>query len=244
MDSSTLSNEQRRAQQQVDAVFHRSFLRQFFDLGGMAMRGRSASLDGSVIDDLNGNEANFRELKLSSVHSLLDCHVLHQSIRLNKTVRSVRIHGFVLGKLSHSYQQRILEAIGSLPKLEELHLNYFLDFPLSAEALYKILSGATNLAKLSIHDARFEGKIQDLYLRKNLSLVRVTFSQLYLSEPNDTLDSLVQSFMSAPNLCMLAIRMAQKEANLLSNKTLEILSKKQLKTLELRKVVLSNDQLV
>lgn len=238
-------------QNQTQQRRHQSFLRHFFDVqleGRTAAEGFAAEISErrTVVDDLKENDASFRELKLSSIHALLDWNVLLEALQQNRTVRSVRIHGFFMEKLTPTHQKLFWEAIGSLPNLKELYINYFLDFWLTEDALSSVLSRACKLTKLSIHDSKIScrGNERELVsLENHISLATVHFSQLYVSCEQSTLDSIIKSTASAPNLRKVIIRMAQQQRHLLSNKSLEELVRKRLTTLELRKIVLDTDNL-
>lgn len=232
------------ARQQDDLDFHQSFLRRFFDLPGVDTPRRDSCTRSSIIHDLKDNNRYLQELKLSSVHALVDFHQLCAAIASNNTVRSARIHGFFVEKLPAMYQQKLWEAIGNLPQLEELHLNYFLDFQLTTEVISYVLNRAKTLNTLSIHDSEISGKYIKLCLKDHTALRGIYISQLYLSDEVDSLDPLIQAFASAPNLLKLNVRMAHRQRHLLSIDTIDLLSTKGFQELELRKIVLNNDGVI
>ncbi|CAB9526774.1 expressed unknown protein [Seminavis robusta] len=213
----------------------------------------------TLIEKLHENNPNFQELKLSSIHAnTLDRTSLFRAMQQNKTVKTARIHGFFVQKLTEQEQQRLWDTIGGdMPQLlETLHCNYFLDFPLQTIHLNTVLSRAVHLTKLSIHDTILSntttGSILDaVSLKQHVNLTSIVVSQLYLDRNNNNsssnnsaniLNSFVAMCTTAPNLQKLIVRMALQEGtdSLLSCKTLESLAQTNLVTLELRRMVHSN----
>ena len=252
---------------------HRRLLRQFLDGHGEGRQHsttrrisinmtRTSPTRPSILEELKANDPAVRELQLSSTHALLDCESLLQAIRQNQTIQTVRVHGFFVEQLSSSHHQkkRLWKALGSLPQLKELHFNYFLGSSLTVEALNLVLGRAFGLAKLYLHDCKVSlgdthGSRTDMSatktslvsLKQHTALRDVHITQLILSDDETTpaaLDPLVQMLVSAPNLQMLTLRMAQPQSNLLSERTLDVLANNSgLRTLDLRHIVLDTSSM-
>ena len=205
----------------------------------------------TIIEQLASNRPEFQELLLSSFHTLLDFESLVEALSLNTSVTRIRIHGFFVEKLSSQRQDRLWETVGNLPSLEELYLNYFVDFSLHSTALSQVLHRALYLRKLSIHDSNFVWKDDDnedsrISLKDHKSLTTVNISQL--QTPVDTgyssLNLLIDMLATAPNVNKIMLRVAQDQHYPISSQSLELLSLKSLKILDLRNIVLSNDSMI
>lgn len=225
---------------------HQRILRRFLGARGALSPDlpSSRSESSSVLEQLESNNLEFQELKLSSVHAMLNFERLLKSIVNNRTVKVVRTHGFFLEKLSPTQQLHFLEAIAGLTSLEQLHTNYFLNFPLTSAMLKRLLGNALRLTHLCIHDSKLSiDNHLTLSLQNQHNLRIVNLSQISLAGQDSTLDSIMSLCTSAPNLQKLVIRMAQPQSNLAPS-TIELLAQKRLKTLELRRVPLDDNLMI
>jgi hypothetical protein len=202
----------------------------------------------NVIDQLRQNDAEFSVLKLDGSHTALNLDRLVDAIECNTTVKNIQIHGGLVANLPLEHQHLLWHALGKLPKLEEIHFKYFLEFPLMLDGLNCLLDRAKGIQKLTICDCvlytrNFDDRL--VSLAQHVHLKTVFFSQLRMPEGR-ALDHIVQSLTVAPNLSNLTIRIPRKKKNLVSNQTLRKLVHEcsNLKILELRRVVLKDEQII
>ena len=200
------------------------------------------------------NYAENQELNLSSVHAnTMDHKRLLNDIQNNPNIKTLRVHGFFVQKLSLGYQELFWETVCNLPHLETLHMSYFLDCDLSASAWNACLRRATSLTKISIHDVVLSTcDIATISLEHLSALTAISISQVHLSQHHrkDGVHPLIAMCVTAPNLQSLILRMAhqqlqqqQQHESLLISKSLDLLAQTTLTTLELRRIVHSHDSL-
>ena len=236
--------------------------------------GSMTSKSDCILERLVANSPDFQELQLSSTHAaVLDCGSLVQALQQNQTVRTVRIDGFFVDQLlppslndristtrQNEQQKKCLwQALGSLPKLQEMHVNYFVESAVTVEALSLVLSRAFGLTRLFLHDCKLflnNMAISSglLSLTQHAALQEVHITQLTLSNDastagttTDSLDPLVPMLMSAPNLRKVILCMSQPQNHILSDDSLSMIAannNSSLKTLDLRNIVLDNSSIV
>jgi hypothetical protein len=202
----------------------------------------------NVIDQLKQNDDEFTVLKLDGSHTALNLDRLLQAIEGNTTITNLQIHGGLVANLPLEQQHLLWHALGKLPKLDEIHFKYFLEFPLMLDGLNCLLALAKGIHKLTLYDCVLYTRNMDdkfVSLTHHVHLTTVFFSQLRMPEGR-TLDHLIQSLTVAPNLQNLAIRIPRKKKNLVSHETLHHLLHdcSHLKILELRRLVLTDDQII
>lgn len=201
----------------------------------------------NVIDQLRQNDGEFSVLKLDGSHTVLNLDRLVEAIECNTTVKNIQIHGGLVANLPLEQQHLLWHALGQLPQLEEVHFKYFLEFPLMLDGLNCVLERAKGIRKLTIYDSvlytrNYEDRLIDLHDHVNLKTV--FFSQLRIPEGR-VLDTIIQPLTTAPNLANLTIRIPRKKKSLVTNKTLKMLATSEsLKVLELRRVVLKDEQII
>ena len=201
----------------------------------------------NVIEQLRQNDDEFSILKLDGRHTNLCFKKLLEAIKENTTVRNVQIHGGIVANLPQEVQHLLWRALGDLPNLEEAHFKYFSESPLHLDGLNCFLVRAKGLRKLSIYDSDLTSKdVEDglVSLEEHTRLKTVFFSHLCL--PNDRVfDPILDSLLKAPKLSNITIRIPRRRRNLIKTETLQaLLQSKTLKILELRRTVLSDDQIV
>lgn len=201
----------------------------------------------NVIDQLLENDEEFSVLKLDGSHTGLNWERLIKAIQGNSTVKNVEINGGMVANMPLEEQLLLWEAIGGLPKLEEVHFKYFLEFPLMLESLNAVLIFATKLKKLTVYDSVFYSRDQNAKvtsLAEHENLKGIFLSQLRIPEGR-VLDPIVAAFAEAPNLTNLTIRVPRKKRNMLRSETLSLLmSAPALKVLEMRRIVLQDEQII
>lgn len=201
----------------------------------------------NVIDQLKQNDHGFSVLKLDGSHTVLNLDRLVDAIGGNVTVKNIQIHGGLVANLPLDQQHLLWHALGKLPQLEEVHFKYFLEFPLMLDGLNCILERAKGIRKLTIYDSVLYTRNYDdrlIPLNEHENLKTVFFSQLRIPEGR-VLDPIVQSLTTAPNLSNLTIRIPRKKKNLVDSSTLKLLATSEsLKVLELRRVVLKDEQII
>jgi len=201
----------------------------------------------NIIDQLKQNDGEFSVLKLDGSHTVLNLDRLVDAIECNTTVKNIQIHGGLVANLPLEQQHLLWHALGQLPQLEEVHFKYFLEFPLMLDGLNCILERAKGIRKLTIYDSVLYTRNYDdclIDLQDHVNLKTVFFSQLRIPEGR-VLDTIIQPLTTAPNLANLTIRIPRKKKNLVETKTLKMLAKSEsLKVLELRRVVLKDEQII
>lgn len=255
---------------------HRGLLRQLLRDDGEGGRQHSTRRRGSsmpsksecILEQLKASNSDIQELQLSSTQAaVLGCESLVQALQQNQTVHTVRIDGFFVDQLlspfmgdpmtarQHQQQKKGLwQALGSLPKLQELHMNYFVESAVSVEALGWVLGRAFGLTRLFLHDCKMslDNMAHLPSLKQHAALREVHITQLTLSSDETTtgkaisLDPLVPMLMSATNLHKLGLCMSQPQKHLLSNDSLSMIAANNigsLKTLDLRNVILDNSSM-
>lgn len=201
----------------------------------------------NVIDQLKQNDGEFSVLKLDGSHTVLNFERLVDAIERNTTVKNIQIHGGLVANLPLENQHLLWHALGKLPQLEEVHFKYFLEFPLMLDGINCILERAKGIRKLTVYDSvlytrNYDDRLIDL--QDHVNLKTVFFSQLRIPEGR-VLDTIVQPLATAPNLANLTIRIPRKKKNLIETKTLRMLAQSEsLKVLELRRVVLKDEQII
>lgn len=201
----------------------------------------------NVIDQLNQNDEEFSVLKLDGSHTVLNLDRLVGAIECNVTVKNIQIHGGLVANLPLEQQHLLWHALGRLPKLEEVHFKYFLEFPLMLDGLNCILERAKGIRKLTVYDSvlytrNYDDRLIDLH--EHVNLKTVFFSQLRIPEGR-VLDGIIQPLNKAPNLANLTIRIPRKKKNMVETKTLRMLAQSEsLKVLELRRIVLKDEQII
>lgn len=201
----------------------------------------------NIIDQLKQNDEEFSVLKLDGSHTALNLDRMVGAIESNTTVKNIQIHGGLVANLPLEQQHLLWHALGKLPNLEEVHFKYFLEFPLMLDGLNCILERAKGIRKLTIYDSvlytrNYDDRLIDL--KDHVNLKTVFFSQLRIPEGR-VLDTIIQPINLAPNLANLTIRIPRKKKNLVETKTLRMLAASEsLKVLELRRVVLKDEQII
>ncbi|CAB9526776.1 expressed unknown protein [Seminavis robusta] len=202
----------------------------------------------NVIDQLKQNDEEFSVLKLDGSHTVLNLDRLVDAIECNTTVKNIQIHGGLIANLPLEQQHLLWHALGKLPKLEEIHFKYFLEFPLMLDGLNCLLDRAKGVRKLTVYDSVLYTRNYDdrlITLEQHENLKTVFFSQLRIPEGR-VLDPIVQSIVTAPNLSNLTIRIPRKKKNLVTTETLRRLVRDcaNLKILELRRIVLRDEHII
>ena len=202
----------------------------------------------NIIDQLAENDEEFSVLKLDASHAGLHWERLINAIESNTTVKNVQIHGGLVANMPLEEQLELWQVIGRLPKLEEIHFKYFLEFPLMLETLNTVLIFGKGLKKLTVFDTvlysrHYEDELINLESHENLK--NVFMSQLRIPEGR-TLDPIVAPLTKAPNLTNLTIRIPRKKKEMLNSETLSMLTNAapSLKVLELRRIVLRDEQII
>lgn len=201
----------------------------------------------NIIDQLKQNDEEFSVLKLDGSHTVLNLDRLVDAIECNVTVKNIQIHGGLVANLPLEQQHLLWHALGKLPQLEEVHFKYFLEFPLMLDGLNCVLERAKGIRKLTIYDSvlytrNYDDRLIDL--QGHVNLKTVFFSQLRIPEGR-VLDGIIQPLNTAPNLTNLTIRIPRKKKHLVEMKTLRMLVHSEtLKVLELRRIVLRDEQIV
>ena len=181
-----------------------------------------------MLEQLKCNQ--IQELQLSSTQATnLDWQALLQAIQQNRSVQTVRVHGFFVDQYLLTSNPTMVDmfwkALGKLPRLKELHFLYFLDAPLVLESLAEILGLAKNLEKVCFHDIQLsldatntsENNKQhyDLLLARHSKLKVVYMTKISVSSrggSNRNLDSWMQLWTSAPKLQKLVLQMSRPSA--------------------------------
>lgn len=201
----------------------------------------------NVIDQLKCNDEEFSVLKLDGSHTVLNLDRLVDAIECNTTVKNIQIHGGLVANLPLEQQHLLWHALGKLPQLEEVHFKYFLEFPLMLDGLNCFLERAKGIRKLTIYDSvlytrNYDDRLIDL--KDHTELKTVFLSQLRMPEGR-VLDGIIQPLNNAPNLSNLTIRIPRKKKNMVESKTLRMLAQStSLKVLELRRIVLKDEQII
>ena len=201
----------------------------------------------NVIEQLRQNDEEFSELKLDGRHTNLSFKKLVEAIEENTTVKNVQIHGGLVANLPQEEQHLLWHALGNLPSLEEAHFKYFSESPLHLDGLNCFLLRAKGIRKLSVYDSDLTSKDAEdglVSLKEHTKLKTVFFSHLCL--PNDRVfDPILNSLMTAPKLSNITIRIPRRRRNLVQTETLRaLLRSKTLKILELRRTILSDEQVI
>lgn len=202
----------------------------------------------TYIDELLENDDQTLQLKLSSFHAnAMNHNTLLNAMKNNPKVKTVRMDGFFVDKLSPSCQKLLWEVIGGLPNMEALHLYHFCETTsrLSSCALNAVLGRANRLTELYIHDVVLSTSDGDYISLEHLSALKIIAITYLHRNENDDLHPLIAMCLTAPNLQELALRMARpQQESLLSCNTLDLLAQSKLSRLQLREIVHSNDPLL
>lgn len=201
----------------------------------------------NIIEQLLQNDDEFSLLKLDGRHTNLTFKKLLGAIEANTTVKNLQIHGGLVANLPQEEQHLLWRALGNLPNLEEAHFKYFSESPLHLDGLNCFLLRAKGIRKLSIYDSVLSSKdVEDglVSLEQHTNLKTVFFSHLCISSDR-VLDPILNSLMTAPKLSNVTIRIPRRRRNLVQTETLRsLLRSKTLKILELRRTILSDEQLI
>ena len=226
------------------------------------------STSGCILEKLKANKPDFQELQLSSAQAaLLDCEGLVQALKQNRTVKRVHIDGFFVDQLfprssnpivaPNEQPKTLWQTLGSLPKIHELHLAYFVRSAVTLEVLDWVLGRATGLKKLCLHDCRIFLDSSDTFLGatslKNhdaLREIRISQVRPYNRETtrysSATLDPLFEMVLSAPTLCKLSICPSVPNTTFISYESIGRLGAKSrlMESLNLQNVVFDNHRVV
>lgn len=201
---------------------------------------------------LREDDPSFLHLELHgyTVPGNFDPYDLIQAVKRNKTIKSVQIWKEFLLDVNMEQGRHLFEAIGDLPKCEELFID-FPDprdgFPLQLHALTCVLTGISPLKTLSLRNVvltRHEVELAEA-LQSHQYLREVQIKNLLLTDRSINLDPLLHALSCIPTLRIVEIRLKRRQSGACSIEALQALCRsKSLVVLKLWQVKLTEELVV